>query len=95
MFIDPNPVKLDISHWKQKGLELHKAIEGAVGDTQAWLFTTLPNQLHMTQEQFLDLEKTSNMQEMHDFDEFGRITSSTDRLYMTKYNVMECKVVEK
>lgn len=95
MYIDPNPITLDITDWKQHGQALHEAIDSAVSDTQAWILQPLPNHLVMTQAQFLDLDKLSgNMQEMHDYDEFGRLTSSTDRLYVTSKNVMECKVVK-
>lgn len=82
MLIEPKKT-LDITGFKETGVELMKAIENAVGDTQRVLITELPNQLAMTRGQFNELMELSGMPEMLD---------SKDRMYITKHNVMEVTI---
>lgn len=74
---------LDITDFKEKGIELMTAIENAVGDTQRVIITPLPDELLMTQDQFDELMRLSGLHEME---------GTEDRMFITKFNVMEVRV---
>lgn len=76
---------LDITEFREKGRELFEAIEKAVGDTQRVLIQDLPNEILMTNTQFDDLNSLSGFTQMY---------KSKDRLFQTRYNVMEVRVKE-
>ena len=72
---------LDIRSMREKGRALHTAIENAVGGTQKVLIRPLPSLLVMTRDQYNDLLLLSG--------QMIEMENSTDRIYMTKHNVME------
>jgi hypothetical protein len=74
---------LDITDFKEMGAELRKVIVEAVRSTQSVVITTLPNIIKMTQKQYDSLLEQQNMVEMY---------QSTERMYVTPYNVMEVQV---
>lgn len=62
---------LDITDWKQKGLELKKEILNAVKDTQRAVIRAYPNKLKMTLKQYKDLMNRPEMiSQEHDGQEF-------------------------
>lgn len=74
---------LDITDFKEQGVELAKAIENAVKDTQRVVIRELPNELLMTQAQFDDLQKVTGTFESYIPDYY---------MFKTKLNVMEVRV---
>lgn len=75
--------ELDITHWRQKGADLHTEIVNAVKSTQSVIIQPLPNILTMTQAQYDSLLLLKNMPEMY---------QSKERFYYTPLNVMEVRV---
>lgn len=73
---------LDVTLYKQKGVELAKEIEQAVRATQSLIIRPLPSQLVVTLDQYKDLMVISGLIHLIGDDDTGR-------LYKTKYNVME------
>lgn len=83
------PYPLDITDFKETGVELNKAITQAVKDTQRVLVHALPDRLQMTQTQYNILSGNPEMQPM--VNEFGENTQEF-YLYQTPMNVMEVEV---
>ena len=77
---------LDITTFKEKGAELHTAIENAVKSTQQFVVQPLPDWLLMKQSQFKDLARLHNMGDMFD---------SEERMYITKHNIMQIEIADK
>ena len=81
---------LDITSFKQKGAELAKAIEAEIKPlANSKLIVPLPDILRMTQVQYDDLMKLNLLPEMYQFE---NMFHTEDRMYQTKYNVMEVRV---
>jgi hypothetical protein len=75
---------LDISSWKQKGPELHKAICMTIKPLFDSAFNvTMPDSIRMSQDQYDDLMLLSKMSPMY---------HSEEMMYLTPYNVMEVRV---
>lgn len=71
---------LDITDWKEKGIDLKRAIGRAVEETQTGFLRPLPSILKMTTDQYDMLQHDPDMQQMY---------QSKDHLYVTPWNVME------
>lgn len=77
---------LDITDWKQKGQELQHIIEEECGyQNRRGIIGTLPDVIRMSAGQYEDLCKVANIP-------FIIAQNTTDRIYRTKYNVMEVEV---
>ena len=76
---------LDITSFKEKGTELHTAIENAVKSTQQYVIQPLPDWIKMRKSQFQDLAKLHNM---------GDMFNSEERMYITKHNIMQIEVAD-
>lgn len=82
--INLNPTILDITQYPQKNkLRLQESILEAVKDTQTGFMLTLPDELHMRVDQYELLQDDPQM-----------LSSHKDRLYYTKYNCMEVRVLK-
>jgi hypothetical protein len=85
--IKPEPTNLkgqnilDVRVSSKLGYELAEDIVESVGHTQLFIQTTLPDVLLVTQKQFASLQ---------DYTE--EMAHTTDRMYITPYNVMEVKI---
>lgn len=78
---------LDITNWKQKGVELNTAIINEIkGMSESIVFTNLPSKLQMTQQQYDDLMALGKLPNMY---------HQEDRMYVTPYNVMEVRVANR
>lgn len=89
-----DPVKLDIRDFKQTTRqELHDAIEEAVGEFASSAFQVeLPSVLVMTKDQFDILKSDMEKSYMPPVLEGAELREATDRIYMTKHNVMEVDI---
>jgi hypothetical protein len=75
---------LDITNWKDKGLDLKLRIDKEVKSiAKSKILVDLPSKLQMTQDQFDDLNRLNHLPTMY---------HTEDRMYVTKYNVMEVRV---
>lgn len=72
--------ELDITDVQLKGKELIDDIENKVYETQRYAVGFLPDYLILTKKQFEDLATQLKLPNMWD---------TEDRMYITKYNVME------
>lgn len=84
MIVRPSPadfeghISLDMRVSDKQGSELKQEIIDSVGRSQLFIQTTLPDRLVLTQEQFKSLQDYT--EEMY---------HTTDRMFITPYNVME------
>lgn len=76
---------LDITDFKERGIELKKAITQAVKDTQLLIVKPYPSFITMTVEQYRDLQDDPDLKTMY---------QSDNHMYVTKYNIMEVVVKE-
>ena len=77
------PTILDITNFRQTDqLKLREAIFDAVKDTQIGFMRTLPDEIHMTEPQYILLQNDKEM-----------IQVQKERLYYTPLNCMEVKVL--
>lgn len=75
---------LDITNYKQKGVELKNAIDNEIKSiAKSKILIDLPSKLQMTQDQFDDLNRLNHLPTMY---------HSEDRMYVTQYNAMEVRV---
>lgn len=86
MRVTMNSGDLDITEWPGKKQHLQTLIESEV--YQRHLNNTLPHNLIMTMEQYEMLKNTIEMGEKGDW----RYFKPYDRIYKTKYNVMETTI---
>lgn len=78
---------LDITNFKQKGEELKLAIDKEIESiAKSRVYAPIPSKILMTQDQFDDLNKLNHLPTMYHVE---------DRMYQTKYNVMEVRVEQR
>lgn len=87
--------ELDVTNLKQRGTELVKKICEMVDDTTAFIITQVPSELKMTEEQYLSMIDSEEIEFMMDYSQFeDRLSTSKDKLFNTGKYVLEVKVVE-
>lgn len=75
---------LDITNFRQKGIELKNAIDNEIKSiAKSKILIDLPSKLQMTQDQFDDLNRLNHLPTMY---------HTEDRMYVTKWNCMEVRV---
>lgn len=85
--IDLSTPRLDITTWKQKGLQLNEAIQKEIkGLSKSLIFMPMPAILEMRQDQYNDLMEVGKLPNMY---------HQEDRMYVTPYNVMEVRVTNR
>lgn len=85
--IDLSTPRLDITTWKQKGLQLNEAILKEIkGLSESLIFMPMPAILEMRQDQYDDLMALSKLPNMYHQEE---------RMFITPYNVMEVRVTNR